>query len=218
MQNTKFNKIDPKNFICILFGSIILAVGINLFIAPHNLAFGGVTGIAIILQDLAGIPVFASNLFISIALILLGWFEIGKEFMIKTVIPTIAVPVFLFFSSPISKLSLFLPVSAVMGAITIGIAISLTMFAGGSTAGPDTLGLILKKRFGIPTILTMAVIDISVILCGYHVYGTKTATWSVGVALLMNIIVKFGRDTLSKKLFFRYWSKQTENKTAILRG
>ena len=85
MQNTKFNKIDPKNFICILFGSIILAVGINLFIAPHNLAFGGVTGIAIILQDLAGIPVFASNLFISIALILLGWFEIGKEFMIKTV-------------------------------------------------------------------------------------------------------------------------------------
>lgn len=218
MQNTKFSKIDKKNSICILSGSIILAVGINLFIAPHNLAFGGVTGIAIILQDLIGIPVFASNLFISIALILLGWFEIGKEFMIKTIIPTIAVPVFLFLSSPVSKLSLFLPISAVMGAITIGIAISLTIVAGGSTAGPDTLGLILKKRFGIPTTLTMVVIDISVILCGYHVYGIKTATWSVGVALLMNIIVKFGRDVMSKKLFFRYWSRQMENKTAMLRG
>lgn len=202
-----FKKINYETWIYLMLGAFILALGINLFIAPHSLAFGGVTGITIIIQSLTGIPLFASNLFISIIVILGGWFELGREFMVKTVIPTAILPVFLFLTAPLSNFSLNLPLSAVLGAVTVGTGISLTICAGGSTAGPDTVGLILKKRFRIPVTLTMIVIDVLVIMCGYHIYGIKTAAWSIGVAILMNITVKLARNIFSKKIVFRYWHK-----------
>lgn len=202
-------KFNYETWIYLLLGSLILALGINLFIVPHSLAFGGVTGITIIIQSLTGIPLFATNLFISIIVIFVGWLELGREFMVKTVIPTAILPLFLFLTAPLSNLSLNLPLSAILGAVTVGAGISLTICAGGSTAGPDTVGLILKKRFQIPVTLTMMVIDIFVIICGYHIYGIYTAAWSIGVAILMNITIKLVRNILSKKeqqggIFHRY--------------
>lgn len=202
MLRYAFRKMKYDTWIYLLTGSFILALGINLFIAPHSLAFGGVTGITIIIQSLTGIPLFVSNLFISTIVILIGWSELGREFMIKTVIPTAILPFFLLLTAPLSSFSLNLPLSAILGAITVGTGISLTIYAGGSTAGPDTIGLILKKRFQVPITLTMMLIDILVILCGYYIYGINTAAWSIGVAILMNITIKLVRYILSKKTAF----------------
>lgn len=207
MLHNILSKTNKEELINLLLGAFILAVGINLFIAPHNLAFGGVTGMTIIIQSLTGLPIFISNLLLSVIVILIGWFELGYEFMIKTIIPTLILPVFLFLTAPLSRTTTNLSSSAIIGAITIGFGISLTMFAGGSTAGPDTIGLILKKRFRIPVTLTMIIIDTLVIACGYRVYGIKTAIWSIGVAILMNTTVKLSRDFLSKEIIFRNWRK-----------
>jgi len=202
-------------FVILLLGALILAIGINLFIAPHNLAFGGVTGTTIIIQSLTGLPIFASNLFLSVAVILVGCCVLGRQFMVKTIIPTLIIPFFLFLTAPLSRFAPSMPISAVCGAITVGIGIGLTMLAGGSTAGPDTIGLVLKKCFNIPITLTMLIIDISVILCGFRVYGVWTAAWSVGVAVLMNITVKSVRDFVSEKVVFRYWHKHTKDKVSV---
>lgn len=200
-----FGKI--KAFAYLVLGTMILAIGINLFIAPHNLAFGGVTGTTIIIQSLTSIPIFVSNIVLSSIVILFGWFDLGRNFMVKTIIPTILLPLFLFLTTPLSRFTISLPFSALAGAFTVGCGIGLTMHAGGSTAGPDTIGLILKKHFSIPVIRTMLLIDILVILLGYHVYGIETALWSIGVAIIMNVTVNLVKQLLSKNLIFRYWHK-----------
>lgn len=217
LYNTS-NKSRQKCLAYLFSGSLILAVGINLFIAPHNLAFGGVTGMTIIIQSLTGIPIFVSNLVLSAAVILIGRFELGHDFMIKTIIPTMILPLFLFLTTPLSNISLSLPVSAIIGPIIVGLGISLTILAGGSTAGPDTIGLVLKKRFCIPVTLTMLIIDTCVILCGYRVYGTKIAAWSIGVAIIMNITVKLSRDILSKEIHFRYQYGHKKEQASISKG
>lgn len=210
------SKKNLKDLANLLFGSLVLAIGINLFIVPHNLAFGGVTGVTIIIQSLSGFPIFASNLFLSVVIIFLGWIELGHGFMIKTIIPTLILPLFLFLTNPLTKLVINLPISAVLGGVTIGIGIGLTMLAGGSTAGPDTIALVLKNHFRIPITLTMLAIDLSVILCGYRVYGVETAAWSIGVAFLMNMIVKVMRGILSPKYFFDV-DRNIDNKIATLK-
>lgn len=209
------DKVNCRAFLTLIFGTIFLAVGINFFIAPHNLAFGGVTGMTVIIQSTLGIPLYASNLLLSSLVILIGWLELGRTFMVRTLIPTFVLPVFLFVTAPLSTLTVGLAASAVLGAITVGIGISLTMYAGGSTAGPDTIGIILKNRFNIPTTLTMIAIDMTVIICGYHIYGIKTAIWSICVAILMNLTVKLTRDILSKKTVFRYYRKNVDKGMAV---
>lgn len=207
-----FSKIVQKDFVQLIFGSFILAIAINIFIVPHNLAFGGITGTTIIIQSLTGIPIYLSNFFLSAVVILAGWFDLGHEFMIKTIVPTAALPLFLLLTVSFSEFSVSLPVSIIMGAITIGTGISIIILAGGSTAGPDTIGLMLKKHFKIPITLTMLTVDLLVILCGYGIYGVDTAIYSISVAVLMNISVKLVRDILSSKIFFRYWHKFTNIK------
>lgn len=209
MTHIELIKTNPKSIIGLLLGSMILAIGVNLFIAPHNLAFGGVTGLTIIAQSLTGLPISVSNLILSVFVIFLGGRILGREFLVKTIIPTIIIPFFLFITAPLSKFAPSLPISAICGAMTVGIGVSFTMLAGGSTAGPDTVGLVLNKRFGIPITLTMLIIDISVILCGFRVYGIWTAAWSVCVAIVMNITVKLVKDSISEKIIFRYWHKHT---------
>ena len=213
-----YKQIAKKNLFNLFLGTVILSIGINLFIAPHNLAFGGITGMTIIVQSLMGVPLFISNFILSIAVIVIGWLELGREFMIKTMIPTVILPFFLYLTEPLSGIAPCLEISAIMGAVTIGIGVSLTMHAGGSTAGPDTIGLVLKKRFSVPVTVTMLAVDISVILCGYHIYGTKIAVWSITVAVLMNLTVKATRDILSKKLVFRYCMKHMRNKVSVLKN
>lgn len=209
MVNYILSKKNQKTLACLLSGSIILAIGINLFIAPNRLAFGGVTGMTILIQSLTGIPIFASNFILSFIVILLGWCELGRGFMIKTIIPTAVLPFCLYLTEPLQRYTINLPFSAIMGAITVGVGVSLTIFAGGSTAGPDTIGIVLKKHFNIPITLTMLLIDILVIICGFSIYGAKVAVYSVGVAVLMNITVKFMRNILSQNIIFRYWHNTT---------
>lgn len=211
MLHDNIEKITHKSIASLLAGSTLLAIGINIFIAPHNLAFGGVTGMTIIIQSLLGIPISVSNLILSTIVICVGWLELGHKFMVKTIIPTVLLPLLLLLTTPFSRFAVSLPASAILGAITLGVGISLTMLAGGSTAGPDTIGLVLKKRFNIPITMTMLIIDILVILCGYRIYGLRTAIWSVGVAVIMNITVKLVRIILSNKFVFRYWNKSTSN-------
>lgn len=212
------SKKNKKDLACLLSGSVILAVGINLFIAPNNLAFGGVTGLTILIQGLTGIPIFMSNFILSFTVILLGWCELGREFMIKTIIPTLVLPFCLYLTAPLGKYTISLPVSAILGAVTVGVGVSLTIFAGGSTAGPDTIGIVVKKRLNIPITLTMLLIDILVIICGFSIYGVKVATWSVGVAVLMNITVKFMRNILSQEIIFRYWHNAKCDKVLELKS
>ena len=44
-----------QNYLIITAASVLYAVGISLFLDPNNLAPGGVTGIAIILNRLIGV-------------------------------------------------------------------------------------------------------------------------------------------------------------------
>lgn len=214
MLHDNISKTNHKFIVSLLVGSTLLAIGINIFIAPHNLAFGGVTGMTIIIHSLFGLPISVSNLILSTIVICVGWLELGNKFMVKTIIPTVLLSPLLFLTASSLRFTASLPISAVLGAVTVGIGISLIMFAGGSTAGPDTIGLVLKKRFNIPITLTMLTIDILVILCGYRIYGIRTAAWSVGVAVIMNITIKLVRNILSKKVIFRYWNKSTNKHTA----
>jgi uncharacterized membrane-anchored protein YitT (DUF2179 family) len=190
MESDYSGYFTPKNIIGLVCGPLLLAVGINLFVAPHHLAFGGVTGLTIIIQSLTGIPLSISNLALSVLVMLIGWRCLGFEFFIKTIIPTLATPLWLWLTGGLSAIIPHIAVSIICGALTMGVGVGLVMSVGGSTAGTDTVALALHKKFKTPIPPMMKIIDISVILCGFYVYGWQTALFSVGVAIAMSEAVK----------------------------
>ena len=54
-------------------GGLIMAVGLSCFVGPAQIAPGGVSGLAILVNFLTGLPVGTVNLAFNIPLLLLAW-------------------------------------------------------------------------------------------------------------------------------------------------
>jgi len=194
----------PATLIGLCFGPMLLAAGIVLFIAPHQLAFGGATGLSIIVQSVTGLPIFLSTLVLSVLVLLLGWLTFGVRFLLKTLFPTLMTPLWLWLMAPLAGFS-GPPIAAAMcGAILAGLGVGVVMVVGGSTAGTDTIALVVQKKWRtIPVERTMKMVDTSIILLGLSMYGIETALMSVVVAVIMAETVKKVIRFASSP-FFRY--------------
>lgn len=88
-QKIKFQKILFLVILNIL-GTITYAIGINCFAAPHNIAPGGASGIAILINYICGFPigtfVFLFNVPLLIWIIMKKYFP--KAFVLKTLATT----------------------------------------------------------------------------------------------------------------------------------
>ncbi|MBQ3575048.1 MAG: YitT family protein, partial [Clostridia bacterium] len=56
------------------------------FITPAQVAPGGVSGIAILVNYLCGAPIGLVSAIINLPLLIIGWKRLGKEFLLKTLI------------------------------------------------------------------------------------------------------------------------------------
>ena len=76
------NKIYRRIFetFLVLFGNFLYAFGIGMFILPGGLITGGTTGIALFMNQVAGIPVSAFVFGVNSLLFLLGFAVFGRKF------------------------------------------------------------------------------------------------------------------------------------------
>lgn len=140
-----------------VFGELICAVGVRLFIVPLNLYSGGLMGVCQLFRtlmqtyagvdfgggDIAGILYFALN----IPILLFAFKTLGKHFVIKTLICTLAYS--LFYSmvpSPSTPIVDDYLTACLLGGILNGIGSGIALTCGGSGGGLDIVGLCLSKR------------------------------------------------------------------------
>ena len=67
-----------QNHGLITIGVLVAVLNLNLFLAPTKIAPGGVSGIAIIINDLTGWPIGLTMLVLNIPLVLLGFRFLGR--------------------------------------------------------------------------------------------------------------------------------------------
>ena len=83
-----------KNYILIIFGSIVTATGLALFITPAKLAIGGVSGIAVILYHLFSIDVGTAIFVLSVPLFIAGMKTFGARYGYLSIVGTLLLSVF----------------------------------------------------------------------------------------------------------------------------
>lgn len=160
-----WQKIFP--FICIVFGNIIYALSIKLFVLPSGIALGGTTGIALIIENFFGIPISAFVLVFNIIMLCVGYFILGKAFAVTTILSSFCYPVFLeicnrIFGDYVLTDDIFL--CTVLGGFGIGFALGLVIRSGASTGGMDIPPLVLNKLFHIPVSTTLYAMDFIVVV------------------------------------------------------
>lgn len=150
----------------ITIGTLIMAVGINLFLEPNTIAPGGVTGLGIILQKITNglVTVWATNLVVNIPLFILGVKVLGKAFGAKTLYATLILSFFLWLV-PEMNTTQDLLLASVFGGVILGLGLGIVFKAGGTTGGTDLAGAIINRFIpGLSTATYMMIIDILVVI------------------------------------------------------
>ena len=163
-------------------GSILYAAGIYTFAGNADFAPGGVTGLALILNDLTGFPVGTLTLLFNIPLVLISYKAVGKRLLLKSAKTMVIASFFLDAVFPV------LPVysgsrlmAALCSGVFLGCGMALFYIRGSSSGGIDFLTLTIKKKKPYLSIgvITMA-IDLAVILLGWPVFGDVDAYYGAG--------------------------------------
>lgn len=188
-----------------LAGGIFYAAGIYTFAGNAGFAPGGISGLALILNHIWGLPVGTVTLLLNLPLAALSCRTVGKRMLIKTaktmIVSSILLDV-LFPFTPVYGGSRM--VAAVYSGIFLGIGMAMFYLRGSSSGGIDFLALTIKKKrpymsIGVITML----IDLVVILLGWPVFGDVDAVLygvaSTGVSTIVidKILYGAGAGTLA---------------------
>lgn len=134
-------------FVMIIIASLIYSIGFHCFTAPNNIAPGGASGIAVVVNNLTGLSVGLIYGLINLPLIVIGFIFLGKKLMAKTIISIIVITVatdFLYVNIPVYKGDLIL--AAIFGGFLMGAGLGLNYLCESTSGGTDIVNKILNKR------------------------------------------------------------------------
>ena len=135
-----------RDLVMIFVASWIYAAGISLFLDPNNLAPGGVTGIAVILNRLSGIETGTLYFLLNIPIVLLGIWKFGWRFIMKTAYAIFLTSVFTNLLSGRGAMTEDPLLAALAGGLLIACGIGIIFKAGATTGGMDIIIKIIRQK------------------------------------------------------------------------
>ena len=184
-------RAEMKNVLLILVGLIFCALGFNLFLIPNNIAAGGFTGIAQLINSVTGFPVGTIALILNVPLFLVSMKSLGLRFGVRSLAATIGFSLLLDnLHVPVITHDLWL--STVYGGLVSGLGFGLILRGSATTGGTDMLASLIHRL--IPSIrvsVGMFVVDGLVILASAFVFDTAAAMYALICILISNVVIDF---------------------------
>lgn len=205
-------------YVGIAAGTFIMAISLNMFLDPNTIAPGGVTGLAIVIKKVVGIPIDITNLAINVPLFIIGILILGKAFGAKTLFATVSLSFFIRLT-PVSNLTSDLLLASVFGGVLMGIGLGIIFKFGGTTGGTDLGGAILNKFFpSFSTSTLMMFIDLFVVvIAGIVDKKLETSLYSIiALYILVKVIDLILEGLGYAKAFFIVSNKREELGNIIL--
>lgn len=137
-----------KRVLMIFLGTIITAVGLEIFLVPNQIIDGGIIGLSIMASHIAGLPLGLFIVLLNLPFLYLGYKQIGASFTMSTLFGVCSLAYWVSFFQPIPELTHDLFLAAIFGGIIVGIGVGLIIRHGGSLDGTEIVAIILDRRTG----------------------------------------------------------------------
>ena len=185
------------SWLMVIVGNCIYALSVKLFVLPANLISCGTTGIALVVNQLTGIPISEFIFVFNMAMLALGWWVLGRQFAMTTILSSLFYPIALEFLNRtlgdvrVTDNQILNVLFAGMG---LGISLGIVLRGGASTGGMDIPPLILKKLFRIPVSVSLWFFDFCIMLCQMTFHPVEDLLY--GVLLLIVISISLNKVML----------------------
>ncbi|ALI32008.1 MULTISPECIES: YitT family protein [Weissella] len=176
----------------------IIALSINFFYAPINVAAGGATGVAILLDAAFGINRALTVLIINIAMIILAAIFLDKSTVRNIAFGSFLLPV-LMYITPSHRLVEDAVLAVIIGGAVFASGIAILYRLEASSGGTTVPPMILKKYFKINSALSLLAIDMVVTLFNLLVSGTNAFFLAAFSLVITSIVMRYIETGLDLK-------------------
>lgn len=130
----------------LIVGSMVFALGFDMFLAPNEINVGGLSGLS---QALVTLTNFGSvgllTALMNVPLFLIGGLRIGKKFFALSLVGAAGISVFIDLFAGIPVIPTEPLVGCLYGGVLCGLGLGIVFSTGGSTGGSDIVVRLIKK-------------------------------------------------------------------------
>ncbi|MGM0421033.1 MAG: YitT family protein [Bacillota bacterium] len=185
-----------KDYLTIYFGVFIVALGLTVFLIPSNLAVGGITGLAMVINHIfpfiqVGLVMVVMNLILLTA----GFLLIGKKFGAKTIFASMSL------SGTIWLIEAFAPMQGALveniflnlfyGILLGAIGMAVVFYYGASTGGTDIIAKIINKYTNIDIGKSLLAADFLVIVLAGLTFGLELGLYALSGVIMNSFIIDY---------------------------
>ncbi len=199
IQEKKTLKTHIKDYLIITIASFFYGIAISQFLDPNDIAPGGVSGLAMIINRIINIEVGTIILMLNVPILLMGLYKFGLKFLISTIYSTFMCSVFTNLMAVYPPITSDPLLATICGCALASVAIGFIFKAGATTGGTDIIVKVLRLRFPhLKTGRLFLICDMFVVLLSAFVFEhSDSALYAVIGVFLMSIVfdmVLYGAD------------------------
>jgi uncharacterized membrane-anchored protein YitT (DUF2179 family) len=168
-------------------GSVLIGLVLATILQPNDIVAGGVTGIAMIAQELTGLPLGVLLVASNIPLLWLGWRHLGGRWLfLRTVVGVVLVSVSVDVANSWDWVATRDRLLVIFyGGLLSGLGLALVFRARGTTGGTDILGRLLKVWLDVEVGQAILGINVLVFAAAGWIYGVEQAAIALMVSFVM---------------------------------
>lgn len=207
--------MNVKRFLTITFGLLIMSFGLHFFLFPANLASGGLSGLALLINAVVpGIPIGIVMLIGNILLFILAFIMIGPEFGGYTIYSS------LMLSAMISVLEKIWPMSGpavddillnlTFGTLIPAIGMGIIFYQNSSTGGTDILAKILSRKTSLDIGKALLVVDFFIVLGAISIFGLRLGLYALIGVILNSFVIDYVITGFTTRIYITIISENWE--------
>lgn len=196
-----------KDFLLLNLGAFLDALGFYFFLAPNQIAAGGISGLALVInQFLPSLPLGGIILFLSIVLLILGFITIGPVFGFKTIYCSLTIPLIIWVLEKIyplySPLLDDLLIQLFFGVLISSIGLAILFNQNASSGGTDIIARIIYQFYHLDIGKGLLLVDFIITLAATYVFGLKKGLYALLGVILYGFIIDYVVEgiTISKQV------------------
>ena len=181
-----------KEFALITMGIFLVAVSVVYFFEPNNIAAGGITGLAIVINHyIPFISIGPLVLMMDAILFIVALIVLGAKFGAKTIYSSFLL------STSMWLMQTFIPINitndlilaTIFGTLISAVGMAIVFNANASTGGTDIIAKILNKFFHIEIGKSLLIVDFLVTLLGAVTFGINIGLYGLLAVILNGVVI-----------------------------
>lgn len=199
MRKVKNNTLKIViSFFMLTLGAFLAALALESFLIPNTILDGGVTGVSIIISKLTEIPISLLVLVLNIPFVYVGYKNLGKRFLGRTVYSMIVFSIFLELFKTLEPFTEVMLLATVYGGLLLGLGVGIVIHFGGCVDGTESVSIVISKKTSLSVGQIVLMFNLVIYTVAGFIFGFDRAMYSLLTYFITFKVIDFVSEGLEQ--------------------